>query len=250
MVIVMSEFTQGMLYLLKGVQALLTPGLKRFILLPLLFNLILFSGLFFVIYHYLFPYSVEYINQFPAWLHFLQGVFFILFFASFFLISLSTFTVVFNVVAAPFNGLLAEKAQILLFGSSIPSLLFTAIAWRSIKRQGQFLMYYFPRFIAMCLLLFVPFIQPIFPLLWFLFNAWMLSIQYQDFVMDNNLIDFKPMKEKLQKKKWLTLGFGSLINVTSFVPVLNMIIMPAAVIGAVILYKNEFNKKISVLKTP
>lgn len=225
----MNDFTRGMSYLIKGGKALFTQGLKRFILLPILFNFIFFSGLFYVIYHYLFPYSNEYINQLPTWLHFLNSVFFILFFISFFLISLSVFTVIFNVVAAPFYGLLAERAQALLFKSTTPPLSLTAVAWRSIKRQGQFLLYYFPRFIAMCLLFFVPVIQPIYPLLWFVFNAWMLSLQCQDFVMDNNLIDFKPMKDKLQHKKWLTLGFGSLINITSVVPILNIIIMPAAV---------------------
>lgn len=235
----LSDLGRGMLYLFRGVQALLTKGLKRFVLLPLLFNFMLFTGLFFVINHFLFPYTVEYINQLPTWLHFLHDVLFVFFFISFFLLSLSMFTILFNVIAAPFNGLLAEKAQVLLFRSSIPSLSFADVAWRSIKRQGQFLAYYFPRFIGMCCLFFVPFVQPIYPLLWFIFNAWMLSMQYQDFVMDNNLVAFQPMKEKLQQKKWLALGFGSLINLTSFIPILNIIIMPAAVVGAVILYKIE-----------
>ena len=39
----------------------------------------------------------------------------------------------------------------------------------------------------MGLLFFVPFIHPFYPFLWFIFNAWMLNLQYQDFVMDNNL---------------------------------------------------------------
>ena len=238
----MNDFSRGMLYLLKGVNALFTKGLKRFILLPLLFNFILFSGLFYVIYHYLFPYSVEAINQLPAWLHFLQSIFFIIFFISFFLLSLSVFTVIFSVIAAPFYGLLAEKAQALLFKSTTPAVSFATVAWRSIKRQGQFLLYYFPRFFGMCVLFFVPFIQPIYPFLWFAFNAWMLSIQCQDFVMDNNLIDFKPMKDKLQQKKWVTLGFGSMINFGCAIPILNILTIPAAVIGSVILYKNEMNK--------
>lgn len=239
----MNSFTRGMFYPIKGLRYLGTKGLKRYILLPILFNFILFAALFYFIHHYWLPYSDRYLNQLPSWLSFLHGVFFIVFLASFFLLFLSMFTVLFNVIAAPFNGLLAEKAQALFCHSHPPSSSFMSIAWRSVKRQGQFLMYFIPRFIGMCLLFFVPFIQPVYPMLWFLFNAWILSMQYHDFVMDNNLIDFKTMQEKLQQKRLLLLGFGSLINILSIVPLLNLIMMPAAVIGGVMSYQAEFKNK-------
>lgn len=236
----MNDFFSGMMYMLLGIRHLLTKGLKRFILLPIVFNFLLFSGLFYLIYHYLFPYSYYYINELPAWLSFLSTVFFILFVISFFLLFLSMFTVFFNLIAAPFNGLLAEKAQHLLYGTTIPVLSFREIALRSIKRQGQFMGYFLLRFLGVVLLFFVPFIHPIYPFIWFFFNAWMLSVQYQDFAMDNNLMSFKEMQEKLQINKMLTFGFGSFINLVSFIPVLNVFIMPAAVIGGVILYCDRY----------
>ena len=232
----MNDFLLGMVYLLRGAGHLLTNGLKRYILLPVAFNFILFAGLFYLIYHYLFPYTYYYIDQLPSWLSFLSGVLLVILFISFFLLFLSMFTVLFNLVAAPFNGLLAEKAQHLLFNSAIPTLSFSEITIRSIKRQGKFLSYFVPRFVLMCILFFVPFIQPVYPLLWFLFNAWMLSIQYQDFAMDNNLVGFQDMQQKIGRTKLASLGFGSLINLVSFIPILNILIMPSAVIGGVILY--------------
>lgn len=237
----MNKFFHGMLYMLRGIRHLFTHGLKRFIILPMTLNFILFIGLFYFTYHYLFSYTSYYLDKLPSWLSFLSGLFFIIFIICFFLLFLSMFTVFFNVIAAPFNGLLAEKTQILLYDSPTPSQPFSKMAIRSIKRQGQFLRYYLVRLLGICLLFFVPFIQPIYPLLWFFFSAWMLSIQYQDFAMDNNLISFKDMQQNVKNNKLLSLGFGAFINLASFVPVLNILIMPAAVIGSTMLYC-EVNK--------
>ncbi|MBA2710316.1 MAG: sulfate transporter CysZ [Tatlockia sp.] len=235
----MRDFLKGMIFLMLGVRHLFTPGLKRFVLLPMLFNFLLFSGLFYLLYHYAFPYSNYYIDQLPSWLHFLSGLILVIIAISFFLLFLSMFTVLFNLVAAPFNGLLAEKAQILLYETKIPSLSLTEITIRTIKRQLQFLGFFIPRFLGMVILFFVPFIHPIYPFLWFWFTAWILSIQYQDFVMDNNLISFDVMRIKIKERTMLSLGFGSFINLLSFIPVLNLITLPAAVIGGVLLYCEE-----------
>ncbi|WP_058469678.1 sulfate transporter CysZ [Legionella jordanis] len=236
----MSDFIRGMSYFLLGLRHLMTKGLKRFVLLPILFNLLLFIGLFYVSYHYLVSYSEYYINFLPSWLSFLHWALIVLFCISFFFLFLVTFTVIFNLLASPFNGLLAEKTQRLFYKSDVPSMPFFKTALRSIKRQGLFLRYFIPRFVGMIVLFFIPFIHPIFPVLWFLFNSWILSIQYQDFVMDNNLVSFENMRNKIKQKTMVSLGFGAGISLASFIPFLNIICLPAAVIGGVFLYKNEF----------
>lgn len=235
----MNRFFQGMMYLIMGLRTLSTKGLKRFIILPIAFNLLLFSGLFYLIYYYLSPYTYYYLDKLPSWLGFLSWVFFVLFAISFLVVFFLMFTVMFNIVAAPFNGLLAEKTQKLLYNSAIPSLSFTQIALRSIKRQGQFLGYFLPRLVIIGILFFIPFIHPVYPIIWFVFAAWMLGMQYQDFAMDNNLIGFQEMREKIKNNKMQSLGFGSLINIISFIPLLNILTMPAAVIGSVIMYCEE-----------
>ncbi|VEB34147.1 putative sulfate transport protein CysZ [Legionella sainthelensi] len=232
----MKSFWKGAFYLLRGIRHLFTKGLKRFIILPLVLNFLMFAGLFYLIYHYLLPYASHYLNQLPSWLSFLSTLFFIIFILGFFLMFLSLFTVVFNVIAAPLNGLLAEKTQNLLYKSMIPVIPFYKMVARSLKRQIEFLRYFFPRFLGIGLLFFVPFLQPIYPLLWFVFNAWMLNIQYQDFVMDNNLVGFKEMRQEIAHNKMRSLGLGCSINLASLIPVINILLMPAAVIASTILY--------------
>ncbi|AWN73654.1 sulfate transporter CysZ [Legionella anisa] len=247
----MKDFFHGMSYMLRGIRHLFTRGLKRFVLLPLAINFIMFAGLFYLMYHYLLPYAYHYLDKLPSWLSFLSSIFFIIFILSFFLMFLSLFTVFFNLVAAPLNGLLAEKTQNLLFGSAVPSLSFYKIVLRSIKRQIEFLGYFLPRFLVIAVLFFVPFLQPIYPFLWFLFNAWILSIQYQDFAMDNNLIRFKEARKKVASNKMYSFGLGFSINLVSFIPILNILTMPAAVIGSTMLYC-DLNKPLlqPLAKTP
>lgn len=235
----MGHFIKGMLYFIAGLNRLSTKGLRRFIVLPILFNVLLFASVFYLFYHYLLPYADYYLDKLPSWFSFLSTLFFILVVVSFFLLFLMLFTALCNVLAAPFNGLLAEKAQRHFFQSDVPSQPFIEMAGRSIKRQGQFLRYFLPRFFLMVALFFVPFIQPVYPFIWFSFNAWMLSMQYQDFVMDNNLLTFTAMKQRLQHNRLKSLGFGTMINVFNFIPLLNILTMPSAVIGGVLLYGEE-----------
>lgn len=232
----MFNFFEGMHYFIRGFKQLLTPGLRRFIIIPMLFNLILFIGLFYLGYHYVLPYTYHYIDKLPSWLSFLNHILLVLFVLGFALIFFVMFTVVFNAIAAPFNGLLAEKVQKLLYSRAIPPIAFANMTVRTLKRQGQFLKYFIPRFLTMAILFFIPFIQPIFPLMWFLFTAWMLSMQFQDLAFDNNLINFYDMQSVIRANKMRSLGLGSAINLIGFIPILNIVIMPAAVIGSTMLF--------------
>lgn len=232
----MHYFIIGMTYFIRGYRRLLTPGLKRFIIIPIAFNSLLFAGLFYLTYYYLTPFATHYIDKLPAWLGFLSGVLVVLVLLVFILLFLAMFTVMFNVIASPFNGLLAEKVQLQLYKKPLPSVTFAVMALRTLKRQGKFLRYFIPRFLVMCILFFIPGIHAIFPFIWFWFSAWMLSMQFQDLPLDNNLMSFQQMQQIVRANRMRSLGFGTAVNVASFIPFINILVMPAAVIGSTIMY--------------
>ncbi|CEK11007.1 sulfate transporter CysZ [Legionella hackeliae] len=238
----MKDFFLGVYYFFLGFKNLTQKGLKAFVILPIIFNLLIYIALAYIGYHYLSPIVHHYVSKLPEWLSFLSGFFTVLFFILFILFFLTTFSVLANICAAPFNGLLAERAQKLLMKDVIPERAFLSVVLQTIKRQGQFIRYYIPRLLLMCLLFFIPPLHPLLPFLWFLFNAWVLSIQYQDFAMDNNLIDFKAMRTIINHSKALSFGFGMTISSLSFIPFLNLIIMPAAVVGGVFLFYDNKHK--------
>ena len=62
----------------------------------------------------------------------------------------------------------------------------------------------------------------------------MMAIQYCDYPMDNNKVSFPQMKLLLKQDRLTAIGFGGLIQFGLLVPLLNLLIMPAAVVGATI----------------
>src|SRR5580700_2649393 len=109
-------------YLIEGFKLIVKPGLKRFVAIPLLINFILFIGLFFLARHFISEFNAWFANYLPAWLHWLSGILWMLFFISFFLILIYTFVFFANLVSAPFNSFLAEKVEAYLGGEGSQNL--------------------------------------------------------------------------------------------------------------------------------
>jgi len=65
-------------------------------------------------------------------------------------------------------------------------------------------------------------------------------LQYLDYPMDNHRLEFKVIRKKLANKKLNNLSFGSAVMLVSMLPILNFLVMPAAVIGATILWTKEY----------
>ena len=150
------------------------------------------------------------------------------------------FNIVANLIAAPFNAFLAAAVQAHLSGEAAPdsgrSLLGEVI--HGIARELQKLGYYLPRVFGVLLLSLVPFVSPFAPLLWLVFAGWMMALQYLDYPMDNNSRSFAQVRDVLRKDRVTALGFGFATLATALVPIVNFIVMPAAVAGATVYWFN------------
>ena len=74
------------------------------------------------------------------------------------------------------------------------------------------------------------------PIIWFLFGAWMLAISYVDYPMGNHGLSFPEQRRQLGQRRYLALGFGGAVVCALAIPVLNFIVIPAAVAGATVLW--------------
>ena len=148
-----------------------------------------------------------------------------------------------NWIAAPFNGLLSEKVEAHLTGQPLGDAglidAFKDIP-RTLAREARKLIYYIPRAVIFLVLFFVPVIGQV---LWFLFNAWMMALQYIDYPFDNHKVGFTPMKKALRTNKPLTFQFGIMVSIFSLIPIVNFIVMPIAVCGGTALWVNEYKAK-------
>jgi len=237
----MRDLFSGPGYLLSGFRLLGQPGLRRFVLIPLLINLLLFGSLIGFAYGWVDDSSRHLVDQLPDWLHWLTYLVIPVFVLTSMVVIFYGFSILANLVAAPFNGLLAEAVERHLTGQPIQG------NWRqllgdilpSILSELRKLLYFVLRAAPLLLLLLVPVINVAISVLWLLFSAWMMTVQYMDYPMANHSLFFKEQRARLRKRPLLAWSFGGLVMVCTLVPLLNFIVMPAAVAGATVLWVRE-----------
>lgn len=231
----MTGFFDGVHYLFAGFGLITKPGLKRFVIIPLLINIVVFTLLFLLMKHYMGAFNDWVSGYLPAWLQWLSAVIWLLFFVGFFLVFICAFAACGAIAAAPFNGLLAEKTEQYLTGQQpVDRGLLENLkdVPRIIGRQFAIIFFYLPRALLILLLFFVPVIHGIAVILWFLFSAWFLAMQYIDFPTDNHRIPVAEVRVWLDERRAATLGFGMSLMFVMSIPVLNFFAIPAAAAGA------------------
>jgi CysZ protein len=80
------------------------------------------------------------------------------------------------------------------------------------------------------------------PLLWALFGAWGMALEYMAYPLENAGVLFSEQKKMVRSIRLGALSFGGVAALGLTIPVLNIIVAPAAVIGATI-YFNEVKKE-------
>jgi CysZ protein len=179
----------------------------------------------------------------PGWLEFIQWILWPLIGLTVALITGYVFTAVALIIASPFNGLLAEKAEELITGRPVDALEGLGPALmalpRGIVREIMKLLYYVPMAAFVLLLSFIPGLNAVAPALWFLLGAWMMSIQYVDYPMDNHQLSFADVKEAVRRRRLSSMGFGGMVALCSGIPVVNFFVVPSAVVGATLLWCEE-----------
>ncbi len=237
------DFTRGARYLTRGAGMLTHPSLRLFVIVPLLINVTIFGSLLTWGFSYLTDLMTWLDARLPEWLDFLQWILWPLIVLTGLLISGYLFTTVALVIASPFNGLLAEKAEELVTGRPVagPEGLAAALMLvpRGILRELAKLLYYIPMALFVLVLSIIPGLNALAPALWFLLGAWMMSITFVDYPMDNHQRGFADVKEAVRARRMSSLGFGGLVALCAGIPLVNFFVVPAAVVGATLLYCEE-----------
>jgi CysZ protein len=224
----------GARYLLKGLSLIKQPGVRRFVIIPLLINSLIFTGLIWL--------SVDQFGRFidwftpslPDWLLWLTWLLWLVFGLMAIIVLFFGFSVLANLVGAPFNGLLAAAVEKQLTGQAPPA------SDKPLGREmldsllGELrkILYYLLWAIPLLILGFIPVVNLVAPVLWALFGAWMLSLEYLDYPLGNHGLTFPAIRQKLREHRMLSLGFGGAVMLATLVPVFNFLVMPVAVAGA------------------
>ncbi len=239
------NFFRGLGYLGEGFGLIRQPGLRLFVIIPLVINVFLFGAMFYFLAELFSVMIATAMGWLPdwAWLQALDWVFWILYGLVIVLMLAYGFVIVANLIGSPFYGYLAELTQKHLTGQEVS----TDGSWaqiirdipRALWREVQKIAYYLPRALGLFIIGLIPVVNLVAAVLWFLFNSWMMALQYVDFPADNNRVSFPELRRLLGATRLSALGFGLPVALAAMVPVLNLVVVPAAVCGATAYWVRE-----------
>ncbi len=235
----------GIRYFLKGIPMIFSADVKKFVVMPLIINLVLFSAAIYLLatqYESLINWLTP---DVPSWMpDFISGIFewfigllWVLFAAVVLIIIFFGFTIIANIIGAPFNAYLSSAVEYQLTGTRPidPRTSVIKIVFESIGGELKKLIYLIIWVIPLVIISFIPVVNVVSPFLWAFFSAWMLALQYVDYPLGNRGYSFAKIRYTLSNKKLLSLGFGGSATLATMIPVLNFLVMPVSVAGATIM---------------
>lgn len=234
----------GMAYFFQGLKLIIRPGLRRYVAIPLAINVTLFGALIWFGAGQFEQLMNRLMPELPDWLQWSEWLLWVVFAVATLLILFFTFSLLANIIAAPFNGLLAEAVELHLTGQALDS----GGGWQKMLRELvptlidelRKLLYLALWSLPFLLLFLIPVINLIAPFTWLAFSAWMLTVEYADYPMGNHGLRSDEQKQRLGEKRLLAMGFGGTVSVATMIPVFNFLVMPAAVAGATAMWVDQF----------
>jgi CysZ protein len=215
----------------RGLKLVFTHGLRKFVVVPVLLNLILFSTAFWLSGYY-FAEFLEWLI--PGWLDWLRWFLWPLFGISLLLFALFSFTLVANLLGSPFYGSLAKRVETQILGdrqhdqTDLGGSGWMAGLYSESKRLG----YFISRAIPLLILFLIPGVNLIAPFLWLWFSAWFLGMEYLAYPLEESGLTFPDQRRIMRPYRLSVTTFGGVTLLGLAVPVLNLVVPPAAVIGA------------------
>lgn len=231
-------FLRGAGYVRQAFGLLLAPTLRRYVLGPLLVNVALFGA---AVYFGAREFAALVDQWVPAWLAWLEWLLWLLFAAVGLTVVFFGFALLANLTAAPLNGRLAEAVERSLGLAPAPRPPEGALAGLigDLRSESRKVLFFAAWALPLLLLYLVPLLQLLAPVLWFLYGAWALGLEYADFPLANRGLRFADQRRLLAGRLSTLLGFGSAMMLVTMVPVLNFLAVPVGVIGATLLCARE-----------
>lgn len=248
----MQQLTDAFTYLRRGLDLARQPGIRPWVVAPLLVNILLFGTLYWLAGSWIngwieaatsgLNFAWDWVNTLlEAVIGFARVLVWILLLALF----ASFFTMAVQLISAPFMGYLAEKVDFLVTGDPLPEESIAAMILRMFRREIRKTWYWLWRALLMLMgvgiLSLIPVVNVAAPVIWFLWSGWMLGMQYLDFGADNRQVSFADMLAGMRRRRWLVLTFGSVVLGLTMVPLVNLFIMPVAVIAGTLIWAEQLS---------
>lgn len=232
----MGNLLRGAAYGWRGVGLIMRPGARRFVVVPLLINTLLYAMAIGFIWGRIDAGRALLEQWIPGWLEWISWLLYPLVAVTLVLIVWYGFFLLASFIAAPFNALLAEKLESILRGAPVPPggglKAVPRMALRTILSEVRKLLYQALWLVPLVILMLIPGLNILSPAAWFLFGAWMMAVNTLDYPMGNHDLYFAEVRRRMRRDRLAAIGFGGAILLLVMVPVLNFIAIPVGVAGA------------------
>jgi len=242
---VIGDLFSGARFLLSGFALIRQRGLRRYALMPVAINIVVFSVL-------LYAGVVGMDSLIGGWLpggdswwaQLLRVLAWLVFGAAAVALVFFSFTVAANLIGAPFTARLSERTEQILRGrpANIGKVsLFREISYAS-AHESRKLLYFAVRALPLWLLTLIPGVNLLAGPAWIWFTAWYMGMEYFDYPLSAHHAPFRELVGESRKYRALLTGFGLATMAALLVPVLNLLVMPAAVAGATAMWVARYDR--------
>jgi CysZ protein len=228
----MFSYIKGLLDCFGGFTLIFKSGVKRYVLVPLAVNTVLFGGAIWLLREQIQAWIEQLL---PEWLSWLEWLIWPLFALTVLLLVFYSFSLLANLISAPFNSLLAASVEKILTGSKpedFSSEALWKIAVRSFASELRKMLYFVKWLIPLLILTMIPVVNVIAPFAWFVFAAWSFSLEYMDYPLGNRGMLFEDIRDYNRHNRMRSLGLGTGVFLLTSIPVINFLAMPVAVCAA------------------
>jgi CysZ protein len=227
----------GPAYLLQGFAWLRRPGLRRYLVLPVLGNMLIFVVAAVAIFYGLDLLFDRWLPDGWAWLRWLLFPLIALLLIA---AGMFGFTLLAALLLSPFLGRLAEAVETMLDGHPPPP---SGLPWwrellAGLAVELRRLGYAAACVLGVVVLGFIPVVQVATAPLGVLVSAWLLAGEYAGNPLGNRRWKLRQQLALLRRHRLKVLGFGAASFGLTLVPVVNLAVIPASAIGMTLLCRD------------
>ncbi|MEW5724438.1 MAG: sulfate transporter CysZ, partial [Thermodesulfobacteriota bacterium] len=232
----------GLLAHWRGLDFILRhPRLIPLILIPVAINILLFLLVFYLALAHFGDWLNQWLTPAQAWYWaVLYYLLLLVFLAGLILAAVFTFTAAANILASPFNDALSERTELIVAGAQEKPFSLRAIvkeAGRTVVEELKKILFFLVVFLILLLFNLIPIAgQLVYGALMTLFTILWLGLNFLDYAFARHGFRFGAKIGFVRRNPGAVFGYGLGVFVWLLVPLLNLALIPVAVVGGTLLY--------------
>lgn len=250
----MKDFLFGFTYPFRSLKFFFSHKvLIKYSIAPMLINLFIYGSIFILTYSWLMGSLEKWLGidntEAGFWLRFLHTALLIVGFLLTLFVCYLLFTILGNIVTAPFNEEISQRVEEIVTGRKEHEMGFWEDAYISIKGEVQKLLFYFSILFFIFLLNLVPVIGSVVStVLGFIFSCFYNALDFLDYPMTRKKMRFRDKLKITRKGKLVTYGFGVTAFLMMFLPVVNVFMKPILVAAGTSLFYEKGYSSLDLFK--